>query len=606
MIQVIVQNVLIILGIVLGMGFLIFIHEFGHFIMAKRHGVRVEIFSIGFGPAILRRRRGETEYRFSIIPLGGYVKLAGELPSAERAPRPDELWGKSAWARMQIFAAGAVLNLLVAFPICILANLIGRPEEVPIAGQVGVPESYAGMRPGDRILSVAGEPVRNLQKYRMQVLRRKSGTKVPVRISRDGRERTIQVEVRNSNFHRVGPLQNRLARIEKDSILARAGVREGELLEEIRWTGKDGKEVVRRILTLGDAQEAFEEIAGQKVVFRVRPIDGEPRDVRIQVPTRIIYRFPEDRRLREPIVGGVEKGFPAHGILEEGDRILAIAGRPVRSFHDLKEALRGLANRRVKIRFERNGKTLEKEIRPVISSDGSGHLGIILKPTNVIADVREGSVYEALPRGARIERVGDKTGDLTINDLVGFEVKDPAKPLIVGLGGGKTVTLKPVRAEVADTEALGILGFGPAVRTLDYEEWGAWERITEGLWQPIGICMLTWDFLKKMVSGQESAENLAGPVGIFHLTYVSANVGGWGGLVWLLGLITVNLGVLNLLPLPLLDGGHIWILLVAEKIRGKPPSERFLAGFQWVGVALFLGLVVFVTKNDIQRLFDGF
>src|SRR5262245_19031536 len=121
-------NILAGAAVILGLGLLVFIHELGHFLMAKRNGVKVEAFSLGMGPILWKRVWNGTEYRISAVPLGGYVKMAGEYVGEPRSGAPDELQSKGAWPRLQIYAAGAIMNMVIAFPLAILANVLGRTQ----------------------------------------------------------------------------------------------------------------------------------------------------------------------------------------------------------------------------------------------------------------------------------------------------------------------------------------------------------------------------------------------------------------------------------------------------------------------------------------------
>ena len=96
------------------LGVLVFVHELGHFLAARRLGVRVLTFSLGFGPKVLKFQRGDTEYCVSAIPLGGYVKMAGESPDDPRTGRPDEFMSKTKWERFQILIMGPVMNIVLA------------------------------------------------------------------------------------------------------------------------------------------------------------------------------------------------------------------------------------------------------------------------------------------------------------------------------------------------------------------------------------------------------------------------------------------------------------------------------------------------------------
>src|ERR687898_1872688 len=117
-----------ILAFVFVLGVLIFVHELGHFIMARRIGVRVLTFSLGFGPKLISFRRGDTEYCISAIPLGGYVKMAGENPEDSRTGAPDEFLSKGKWQRFQVLVMGPVMNLLLAVIVMALVYYQGEKE----------------------------------------------------------------------------------------------------------------------------------------------------------------------------------------------------------------------------------------------------------------------------------------------------------------------------------------------------------------------------------------------------------------------------------------------------------------------------------------------
>lgn len=151
---------------ILVLGILVFIHEFGHFLLAKRAGVRVETFSLGFGPRLLGWKRGETDYRISGIPLGGYVKMTGEDPKEEDAEREDSFAKKSVSARLKIVLAGPMMNLLLPFLLMPLVYLVGieQPVYLDMPAVVGwverdSPAEKAGFIRGDKILQIQGEEI---------------------------------------------------------------------------------------------------------------------------------------------------------------------------------------------------------------------------------------------------------------------------------------------------------------------------------------------------------------------------------------------------------------------------------------------------------------
>ena len=145
------------------LGVLVFVHELGHFLVAKRLGIRVLKFSLGFGPTIAGKKRGETEYVVSAIPLGGYVKLYGEDPNegVPDADRQRSFSGRPVLQRLATVVAGPAMNLVLAFVVFSFLSLFGMPVHQAVVGQVslGMPAANAGLQPGDRILAIDGAAI---------------------------------------------------------------------------------------------------------------------------------------------------------------------------------------------------------------------------------------------------------------------------------------------------------------------------------------------------------------------------------------------------------------------------------------------------------------
>ncbi|MEP6917084.1 MAG: RIP metalloprotease RseP [Acidobacteriota bacterium] len=166
-----------ILAFIFVLGVLIFVHELGHFLMARRIGVRVLTFSLGFGPKLLAFRRGDTEYCISAIPLGGYVKMAGETPEDPRTGAADEFLSKTKWQRFQVLVMGPVMNLVLAFVVMALVLYQGAQvptfdQEPPVIGSFAKDSvgRDAGLRVGDRILEVDGRTVDNWDQFSMGIV----------------------------------------------------------------------------------------------------------------------------------------------------------------------------------------------------------------------------------------------------------------------------------------------------------------------------------------------------------------------------------------------------------------------------------------------------
>lgn len=173
------------LSFIFVLGVLVIVHEFGHFIVARLLGIRAEKFSIGFGPRIFGQKFGETEFIVSLLPLGGFVKLAGESPE-EAQGASWEFQSKPLWQRSAVVLAGPAMNALLAYLLFVAVFLTGQPTLTSKIGKVleGTPAASAGLREGDRVLAVNGEPVSTWE----EVLNRVQTLRAPLTLSleRDG------------------------------------------------------------------------------------------------------------------------------------------------------------------------------------------------------------------------------------------------------------------------------------------------------------------------------------------------------------------------------------------------------------------------------------
>ena len=177
------------------LSFLIFVHEFGHFIVARRLGVRVECFSLGFGPRIFGWKRGKTDYRLSLIPVGGYVKLAGETAEAPLTGKPWEYLSQPIVNRVSIVAAGPLVNYIVAFFLFFSIFVTGNPQSSNKIGQVieKFPAEQAGLRVGDRIVLVAGQSTPYWEDVQRRISSHLEGGKLSLEVERQGRRFALSI-----------------------------------------------------------------------------------------------------------------------------------------------------------------------------------------------------------------------------------------------------------------------------------------------------------------------------------------------------------------------------------------------------------------------------
>jgi regulator of sigma E protease len=563
-------------AIVLFLGGLIFVHELGHFLVAKALGVKVLRFSIGFGPRVFGFRRGETEYWVAAFPLGGYVKMAGDVgDEAEQVPPEERGRGfleQSPWRRLAISVAGPAANLvfpmLVYFALAVADN--GTPTAGPFVGTVapGSPAAVAGLRPGDRITSVAapGEaprPVRRFTDLRALV---SPHPEVPLvfRVERDGKALepitivpALEVERNPIETTRRGVLG--VSATYAPAIVAPVRPGAAGPLEPfdlvVSAAGKPVRhvgELERAVAAAGCAPLDLEVLREGALELPAATL-AAPRAVKLErVPTcsRSGERAfaPADPTL-STFIAAVEPGSPADVAgLRRGDAIASVNGKPVHSFRDI----------------------------------------------NALA-------AEFLPPGA-----GRR--DAAAAAEPGLEVR-------LALGDGRTVVLAAARERYVDElereeRERWVLGFHPDRRrmvdaaALVVEEIpmqrGVVEMATFAWEQLHTVVRLTMLGIFKILTGQISFKSVGGPLMLFSIASDAAEEG-WSSFLFQMALISVNLGLMNLLPIPVLDGGNIAQALL-EAVTRRQLSARARLVAQGVGLALLVTLMLFVFKNDIARL----
>jgi regulator of sigma E protease len=181
------------------LGVLVFVHELGHFLAAKRVGIRIIKFQLGFNPTIASFHYGDTEYGIGALPLGGYVKMAGENPDEARSGKDDEFLSKSKWQRFQVLIMGPTMNLLLAIVLTAIvlhhgAEVPAFLDQPPVVGALvpASPAERAGIQPGDRIVSVAGHGIDTWEQFSIAIGSR-ANRQVPIGLLRNGLDVTLQV-----------------------------------------------------------------------------------------------------------------------------------------------------------------------------------------------------------------------------------------------------------------------------------------------------------------------------------------------------------------------------------------------------------------------------
>jgi regulator of sigma E protease len=265
------------------LGVLVFVHELGHFMMARWHGVRVLVFSLGFGPKLLKVKRGDTEYAISAIPLGGYVKMAGENPEDSRTGGSDEFLSKTKWQRFQILIMGPVMNLALA--VVLMAIVLMQGAQIPsyqdkpvVIGKVeaGSAGEGAGLRPGDIIVAVNDDAVPTWERFFLTI-GTKAEREVRLRVLRDGGEERITVTPAAQGRFEIGDLgvlpdvYPSVSSVIAGERAEAAGLKAGDVLLAING---------ERVVFSQDAVGVISKMPDTPVTLRIRR-DGTEQDISI-------------------------------------------------------------------------------------------------------------------------------------------------------------------------------------------------------------------------------------------------------------------------------------------------------------------------------------
>ncbi|MCY4602307.1 MAG: RIP metalloprotease RseP [Acidobacteria bacterium] len=248
-----------ILAFIFVIGVLVFVHELGHYLAARRIGVRVLVFSIGFGPKLLKVRRGDTEYCVCAIPLGGYVRMAGEHTDDRRTGKPDEFLSKSKWERFQVLIAGPAMNVVLAIVVMtfVLYQGVDVPlyeSEPPVVGTIaeGSAADEVGIRVGDRIVSVAGQVVENWEELLLAV-RPRADREIPVVVRNANGTRELRVTPDSQTQFELGDLgigpvmRPQIRRVEPGQPADAAGIEVGDVIAAVEGDGVASDELIKRI-----------------------------------------------------------------------------------------------------------------------------------------------------------------------------------------------------------------------------------------------------------------------------------------------------------------------------------------------------------------------
>ncbi|MCK6593735.1 MAG: RIP metalloprotease RseP [Bacteriovoracaceae bacterium] len=519
-----------ILTFVLFLGPLVFFHELGHFFFARLFGVRVEVFSLGFGPKLFKYKKGDTEYALSLIPLGGYVKMFGDDPFNQDAVPVDQrkfsFTHQSKWARFWIVMGGPLANFILAFVLFFV--LLFNGEKIPEIklGQVDHQSVLyqQGFRAGDVILKINGNDVYNPTDLMIDA---KTSVSI-VAVKRDSKIEELKVNLVGDKFF-------------EEVVKHPPFLRKPYLVDQ-----KGNKYVLSAEKGKANLLVSFEELlsfSGTKEFYLYqlqKDFDTALDDAKVDLTS-------------EKIISLQEKDLK--GVVEDLEKL--------------------------------NLKPLDLMVRSVNMSSAADKAGI-----------KAGDVLVQL-EGNRVSSFEDfRTTLQTIK-------KDSVEVTIWSQGVDKKVTITPDITPIEDKK-LKLIGVYSHVELtkpnfVQTESKGIVGSTIIGLERTWDSVKKTLDGFVKLITNQASFKQIGGPLTIGKVAHDSLTTS-LSYFFQLMALISVNLGVVNLFPIPVLDGGHI-MFIGLEIINRGPLSRRKMEIAQQVGLSILLMLMIGALFNDFSRFF---
>ena len=705
-----IDSLLSFLVLLLGFSFIIFVHELGHFAVAKWVGIKVTQFAIGFGPSIVAWRKGlgfrvgsteaeydrrikaelageepkgldaslrdemqvekdavseksqgmsayssdqvgraiaalglgETEYRLNYVPLGGYVKMLGQedMDPMASSDDPRSYTSKPVWARMCVIGAGVIMNLIFAIIFFIIAFMVGVNFPPPAVGRVtpGYPaattyadghdadEAYLGLQPNDIITHIDDKPVLDFTELLLESALAGEGQQFRLTVKRQHHNQLPETLTYVMTPKFVSKHLPALGIAPRESLILGEPASGGALPDFLSHAGVKSKMVATQVNGQPVNQyDQFEKLIVDQqgepaIVTFLDPQTQETVDVKVEADL-ILAASDEDA---PNILGFVPAimarrvlpGSPADVANMEAGDVLARAGSiQWPTARQLVQEVKQASEHRQDLTVDvwRDGQIVSLGlIKPK-----AGKIGIeISRPfdTNLVATTIPGSRASMLnlPAGSRIISMNGKHID---------SFKQVVRLLAKGQFASETLRfecelkLKDRPAEArdipfdhADVEAMARfqwiqpIVFQPDEITIKTENPSVAAKL--GFRKTYQTMVQVYLTIVRMAQGLVPVKEIRGPVGIVQIGTAVAQHRGLTFFLFFLGVISVNLAVINFLPIPVVDGGHM-VFLIIEKIKGSPVHPRVQTVATVAGLAAIGCFVLFVTYHDVLRFFTG-
>ncbi|TVP96753.1 MAG: RIP metalloprotease RseP [Acholeplasmatales bacterium] len=499
-----------ILAFIIMLSLVIFIHELGHFVMAKRAGILCHEFAIGMGPIVYSVKKGETRYSLRAIPIGGFVSMAGEEVN-------EEFVKVGQTVRLVFDGAGHVTRIILRSRDAFLKTDDALEVEVESLDLKGIDGA-------------------------------------PLRIN--------DYEVRRDAYYMIG----------------------------------------KRALQIAPHERTFESKTKRERFLAIfaGPFMNFVLAFFLFIIIALVVGMPN---VDTTEIGSVTEGMPAADVLQVGDVITAIEGSPVNQWEDIGPLMRAEAgNRAVTLSIERDGQAMDVELAPLLSFINLGFSSDRENPEALLIGTvgdRTRGMAGGLRGGDQIIAIDGEnvtTWQEVVDRMLANTEGDTMTWLVERDGVQHTLTLEPLGEAVLASQNAPLLqvqvGIGPI------HEFSFFSSLLYGFTGLIGTVLMIFGTLGALFRGLVGVTDLGGPVAIYQITEQVVTTGGFIAFLNWTALLSVNLGIINLLPIPALDGGRL-VFLGYEAVAGKPVNRKIENVLHFAMFVVLIGFMLFITFNDI-------
>ncbi len=660
--------------IALGFGFIIFVHELGHFVAAKWAGIRVQAFSIGFGQIACSYRKGmgfqagssepayqklvreqdgdhtkldisPTEYRLSWLPLGGYVKMLGQedLNPDAVSSAPDSYQNCPIPKRLVVISAGVVVNVITAALLFIWVFSVGLNIMPPTIGQVlaSSPASLAtptdpqyptGLQPGDTVISINGNTIAAFRDIPTEAAMSSPSKPTSIMIQREGIDSPIEYHADLKPGGQLGlrdlgvtPLRSTeliltddldlwnqraddyaLAQIPPGSIITTINNQPVETTVDIQRIASNAGDMVVNYTTPGGETDTLSIISQQQLTTQQITIDDADLIVEHFLGVTGLMRVHPDVTAAETKQG-----------LMPGDIFTNIAGVPYPSLDAGIKAIRENKGNPIDIQVLRTIDDEEQLIDLTVQVSDDGRVGFFPDTTTyasalfTVSPSVTDQLETSIPNGATITQINGKPiSSLDQAVQIMFDNNEESFPVTYTIQGSDFPLEATMTLTLEQLQSLAALNKrwpgGPDMSTLFLpvqqidKAANPVAAVKRGIHESRRVMLQTYLTFLRLTQGTVKVEHLKGPVGIAHLGTLIADEG-FIKVLFFMALISINLAVINFLPIPIVDGGQ-FLFLVYEWIRGKPIPIVVQNAVTMAGLLFIASMFLLVTFNDIKSL----